>query len=432
MPRRSLLFLILLALMVLVPSLPQSVFGTGASGVAWADDDDDDDDDGGGSDDDDDDGGRRPQSTPAAPTPIPPPPAFAAREIIASGLSEDDFSDLVARGFSLLSEGGTWRRFLVPQGMDMETARSMVRGLPSAPTADFNHFYRTDMGFSQDCQGIECPAREIVDWPDMAAGSESCGAGIRLGMIDTGINVDHANVAGASLSVRRLALDQVEPSEAVHGTAVAALFVGDPGSRSPGLIPNAHLVAVDVFYRAGSDERTDAATLVEALAQLAEEDVSVINLSLSGPENAVLSEVIDEVVGEHDIVVVSAVGNSGPSAEVAFPAGFEPVIGVTAVDRDMNIYRRAVRGAHVDLAAPGVAVWSAASISGARTHTGTSFATPFVSAAAAILRQQRPDLSAPDIAAVLQDGARDLGEPGRDEIFGAGLIDGELLCADPN
>lgn len=431
-----LLILILLSVpLALAPGLPQWVLD-GNSGQAWADDDDDDDDDDSGSrnddDDDDDRGPLRPIPAPPRvappPTPTPPPPAYAPGEIIASGLSEDDLGELVSRGFTLLSDG-TLRRLGVPGGMALEEAREVVRALPSTPTADFNHFYRTDQGFSESCQGIECPARQILDWPQFVARADACGVGIAIGMIDTGINADHETFAGASLGLERLAPEDFDPSQAIHGTAVAALLVGDPASRSPGLVPAAELAAIDVFYRAGSDERADAASLVQALGILSEKGVSVINLSLSGPENALLAQAIDRLIAEDDIVVVSAVGNAGPSAGAAYPAGFDPVIAVTAVDRQMNVYRRAVRGEHVDLAAPGVDVWSAASISGARTHTGTSFAAPFVSAAAALLRHEQPELSAAEVAETLLQWTKDLGEPGRDMVFGAGLLQPESLCA---
>jgi subtilisin family serine protease len=187
-------------------------------------------------------------------------------------------------------------------------------------------------------------------------------------------------------------------------------------------------VAVDAFYRRGSDERADVFTLIDALGQLSERGVGVINLSLAGPPNTVLEEVVRRLVGERDIVLVAAVGNDGPRADPAFPAAYPEVIAVTAVDRDRVVYRRAIRGPHVDLAAPGVAVWTAASISGARWKTGTSYAVPFVTAAAAILREMRPELTAPEVGPELLGLANDLGDPGPDPVFGAGLLALGTLC----
>jgi subtilisin family serine protease len=106
----------------------------------------------------------------------------------------------------------------------------------------------------------------------------------------------------------------------------------------------------------------------------------------------------------------------------AYLAAYDPVLAVTAVDRRGQVYRRANRGEHIDLAAPGVNVWTAASISGVWTKTGTSFAAPFVTAAAALIWQRDPSMTAADLRDRLRDAARDLGPDGLDAIFGVGLI----------
>ena len=213
-----------------------------------------------------------------------------------------------------------------------------------------------------------------------------------------------------------------------HGTAVAAILLGSAESRSPGLLPDATVIAVDAFHRSGSrDERSDVFTLVRAMDLLAENRVSVINFSLAGPPNQLL-EAMTRRLADTGIVLVAAAGNAGPRAEPAYPAAYPDVIAVTAVDRNGNAYRRAGRGAHIDLAAPGVDVWTAASIRGARTRTGTSFAAPFVTAAVA-LAQMRLNLKGHDeIAGALAKNARDLGAPGRDDIFGHGLLQALGTC----
>lgn len=437
-------------------------------GVAWADDGDDGGDDGDGDDDGDDGagyggggGGNRgfggvsggggggvglnrmierlfqPRRAPPrqAPAPRPAPrPDFAPNEIVALDLTDDDLATLIGQGFAVLQEAAVpgldvvSRRLSVPGDLTLAQARDAVRALPSGQEADFNHFYRSESGFDANCRGAECPARQMIDWPQASARAGTCGSSITIGMVDTGINDGHETFAGARLELRRLSPDDFDASRALHGTAVAALLVGDPATRSPGLVPGARLVAVDAFYRRGGDERADVFTLLQAIGFLADQGVQVLNLSLAGPDNTVLARVMDQLVTARDIVVVAAVGNAGPRADPEFPAAYEPVIAVTAVDRGGAIYRRAVRGPHVDIAAPGVNVWTAASISGARWKTGTSFAVPFVTAAAAILREARPDLTATEVADALRDAATDLGDPGLDEVFGAGLLNIAGVC----
>lgn len=431
------------------------------AGIAWADDDDDgggggdnddggasgnDDDDGGGRasrrDDDDDDGVRRtgrtgnqparqttrPRRAVPPPAPAPPPPVRAGGEIVTFALAGGDLASLLAEGYEVIEEyqgarlAGTSRRLRVPDGTTLEAARERVRLLPSGQDADFNHYFRSEQGFAENCVGADCPARLSIGWPLYPSRPESCGRNVTIGMIDTGINDAHDTFGGARIDVHRTSDDALDRSRAIHGTAVAALLVGDPATRSPGLVPGARLIAVDAFHRAGVDERVDVFTLIESLDFLAEQGAEVINLSFAGPANAVLAETVSRLSEDNRIVLVSAAGNAGPRAKPQYPAAYDEVLAVTAVDRRGNVYRRAGRGEHIDLSAPGVNVWTAASISGARWKTGTSFAAPFVTAAAAILRENQPDLGADAIREELRQRATDLGEPGRDDVFGAGLL----------
>ncbi|MEF9603296.1 S8 family serine peptidase, partial [Paracoccus sp. PXZ] len=182
------------------------------------------------------------------------------------------------------------------------------------------------------------------------------------------------------------------------------------------------------FHKRREDERADAFALVEALDYLAAQQVRIVNLSLAGPPNQALAGQIRRM-DQAGIVLVAAAGNGGPAAKPAFPAAYPQVIAVTAVDRRAQVYRRANRGEHIDLAAPGVDVWTAASIRGARTKTGTSFATPFVTAAAALLMQREPGLTPAEVRARLLSSARDLGKAGHDEVFGHGLLSPPDPCS---
>jgi len=247
-------------------------------------------------------------------------------------------------------------------------------------------------------------------------------------MVDTGLNPDHEALADADIEVTRITPEDYSASDAVHGTAVAALLVGDPASRVPGLLPGLPLVAVDAFHKEAGDERADAFTLVRALDRLSQSGVQVINLSLAGPPNTVLEDTLAQLADPRGITIVAATGNAGPRADPAYPAAYDSVIAVTAVDRGGTAYRRAGRGAHVDLAAQGVEVWTAASIEGARWKTGTSFAAPYVTAAVALWLQHDPMLSPEAVRARLIRMATDVGPDGRDDIYGYGLLDLEGTC----
>lgn len=422
--------------------------------AAYADDDDsggDDDDDGGtarSQSDDLDDGAAPPRGQNSQRATVrraqirsAPLPTVAPAEILVTGLSDGDLAVLLAEGYevndrqALATVATSVTRLAVPVGQQLVAARARVRLLPSGETADFNHFYRTEQSDQgnigqEACNHENCAALDMVDWPRNRLSDPGCRVMTKVGLIDTGVNVGHEILAGARLSVVRLADQSLVASKAVHGTAIASLLVGAPDSRVPGLVPEAEVIAVDVFSDVAGDERADAATLVRALDVLATQQVRVINLSLAGPPNTVLHEVLDTltVAGGPDTVIIAAAGNGGPTADPAWPAAHPGVLAVTAADLRERIYRQAQRGAHIDLAAPGVNLMAATSIKGARAKSGTSFAAPFVTAAAAILVSRQPTAPAARTAERLRGMARDLGATGPDDVFGHGLLSLAGLC----
>ncbi len=413
--------------------------------LAHADDDDDDDDDdggrgGGGSSD----SGRLPARSGGglldllfgeepprrAARPAPPPPVAAEGEIVVRGLGPGDLDRLVGEGFVVLSErvttaGARLLRLRVPPGVDADGAIRRVGELDPAASADRNHFYRPQQDGA--CTAPVCRNWSEIGW--QVAADRSCAGRITVGVVDTGVNAGHDVFAGRRLEVLTTRDGADAASELKHGTAVVALLLGAPESRVPGLIPDARVVAADPFTRAGRDERTDAFGLVSALDAVAEAGADVVNLSLAGPDNGVLAGRVAEMIAD-GTVVVAAVGNGGPRAKPLFPAGYDGVIGVTAVDGRGRVYRRALRGDQVDLAAPGVEVPTAASIRGVRPQTGTSFAAPFVTAAAALLVATRPGIAPDRVEAALGAAARDLGDPGRDPVFGYGLLQAAGECGE--
>jgi subtilisin family serine protease len=144
----------------------------------------------------------------------------------------------------------------------------------------------------------------------------------------------------------------------------------------------------------------------------------VINLSLTGPPNRLLEVAINKV-SRTGVVVLAAAGTDGPMATPRYPAAYSSVVAVTAVDSRGRAFRLANRGDYLALAAPGVNLRHALAGGGYTTSSGTSFAVPFVSTVVALLKQDAAD---DDVVARLYASALDLGEPGRDEVYGYGLL----------
>lgn len=466
--RRSLGHGVLAAVVAVALSVPFPAFLPQLVTMAHADDNDggDDGDDGGGDDagdddddDDDDDRAARPDrgnpgrgpAARRAPRRAEPPPTVArapapqraADEIVVTDIAAGDLAILVAEGFVVIEAAVLGRvaaslhRLRKPSGLPIEAALDRVRALPTGVAADFNHFYRAGQGVTAvaapaapaACRHLNCAALALIDWPAARAGAPNCQVTVPIGIIDTGINVEHDNLRGARIELIRLDDDGVDPSLAIHGTAVASLLVGRADGRAPGLVPEARVIAVDVFGREGMDERASVVSVLKAIDLMATRSVRVVNMSLAGPPNLVLEQSLATLTAPGGAIVLAAAGNAGPLAPAAYPAAYDTVVAVTAVDARGLVYRGAQRGPHLDIAAPGVDVWSATSVSGVKSRSGTSFAVPFATAAAAILASRDATLTPAGVATRLRAMVRDAGAAGFDDIYGGGVLSMRDLCA---
>jgi subtilisin family serine protease len=219
-----------------------------------------------------------------------------------------------------------------------------------------------------------------------------------------------------------------------HGTEVASLLVGR-SARFGGAAPGAALYAADVYC--GSPTGGSVEAIAEALEWLAGQRVPVINVSLVGPPNALLRQIVALLVAR-GFLVVAAVGNDGPAAPPLYPAAYPGVIGVTAVDTRRRVIFEAERGPQVMFAAPGADIPAATLPNGFEKVRGTSFAAPLV---AGLLAEKLgsmhsgtdPGPSSPvdpatahEAVAALERTAIHLGAPGRNVVFGYGLVGANL------
>lgn len=432
--------------------LPVSLHGLfGVTGVAHADDDDDDDD-------------RRPirpnfrliipnilliapamQAPARQRTKAPPPKArkppptrqrparavarienFEPREILAINAAPAVLNQARSLGFTLHQTVSLNRLNLRITRLRTPANRSSTQALRLVqrriPNGDFvlNHVYRTA---AEPCPEDRCYGFSLIGW-NQAGGN--CGRGVKLGIVDTAVNGKAPALAGRRVAIRAFA-DDGRASSPEHGTAVAALLVGSATSAFPGLLPEAELYAADTFVGTGVNLRTNALLLGKGLDWLLEQQAAVVNVSLTGPDNRLLHEVIKRL-SAHNVVVIAAAGNGGPGAPPAFPAAYPEAVAVTAVDKQLRPYRLANRGEYVTVAAPGVRIWTPGSGGGGQYSDGTSFAAPYGAAVAALLRHRQPGLSPAALTEQLRNSVRDLGAPGKDPVFGWGLLQSPGRC----
>ncbi|MBO0742947.1 MAG: S8 family serine peptidase, partial [Hyphomicrobiaceae bacterium] len=320
----------------------------------------------------------------------PPPDSYRQAEFLLANPSPVLLSELARRHYKVEPRNGAGlARVILPEGAPnaWDVMRELEASFPG-PTFALNSIYRPY--HPQDGAGSmgAAPTRHdllaLIGWEgkgDLAA----CAAGVEIGMIDTLVDAGHRFFAGAQIKTVNLALKQdAPPAPHWHATGVLSVMAGLPNGSTPALIPGARFTAINVFFtnKAGQLE-TDTAHLTEALAYLEEKtDVQIVNMSLVGPKDDLVHARIAAMV-RGGKVFVAAAGNGGPNAAAGYPAAYEEVIAVTAVDGKGGNWDHANRGTYIDVAAPGVQIRTALPGGKDGLVSGTSFAAPFVTAAAA-------------------------------------------------
>jgi len=128
-------------------------------------------------------------------------------------------------------------------------------------------------------------------------------------------------------------------------------------------------------------------------------------------------------IASRGILMVAAAGNAGAKSPPLYPAANPNVIAVSGTDAQEKLFAASNRGNHIAIAAPGADIFLPAPDEKYQITSGTSFSAAYVSGVAALLLERSPALKPEDMRAVLTKTARDLGAPGRDDLFGAGEAD---------
>ncbi|GIU86910.1 MAG: hypothetical protein KatS3mg009_1425 [Acidimicrobiia bacterium] len=256
-----------------------------------------------------------------------------------------------------------------------------------------------------------------------AAWTTTRGQGVVVAVIDTGVRGDHEDLAGnlvAGIDLVDGGDGRIDP--AGHGTHVAGILgaLAGNGRGIAGGAPGVRIMPVRVLDENGTGFSSDVAA---GIIWAVDHGARVINLSLGGssPSQGQLNA-IRYAISKGAVVVAAAGNNGGP---VVYPAAFDEVIAVSAVGSDLGLTSWSSRGPQVDLAAPGDAIASTYSGHAAQYGymSGTSMATPYVSAAAALALAVNPKNGPAQVRDALERGAVDLGAPGKDSWYGAGLVD---------
>jgi hypothetical protein len=229
----------------------------------------------------------------------------------------------------------------------------------------------------------------------------STGKGVRIAVIDTGVDVKHPDLRGQAVEVRNFISDGAGAADR-HGTAVAGVIASVAGNRQGivGVAPGARLLALQACAQRDAEGRGNCTTfsLARAIDHAITAGSDVLNLSLGGPQDRLLERLLAAAI-EQDIVVVAARGDGKPGA--GFPASLPGVIAVG------NVPAPAGR-----LIAPGQDVLTLVPPDGYDYLSGSSIAAAHVSGIVALLLERAPSMHAADVERLLVRTSRPVARKG--------------------
>src|SRR3984885_9711486 len=244
------------------------------------------------------------------------------------------------------------------------------------------------------------------------------GANVIVAVIDSGIDLKHPEFANSILD----SFDAFGSKEGphLHGTGVAGAIVAH--ARLMGSAPAAKILAIRAFGMAANGAESTSFVILKALDYAAAHGAQIVNMSFAGPKDTLIERGVAAAAAK-GMVMVAAAGNAGAKSPPLYPAANSNAIAVSATDAQDRLFTASNRGGYVAVAAPGVDIFLPAPDGKYQMTSGTSFSAAYVSGIAALMLERNPALKPHEVRAILTGAARDLGAPGRDDLFGAGEAD---------
>lgn len=346
-------------------------------------------------------------------------------EILGKDLSPEDIAILQAAAFRVVAVRhltflqSSLTRLSAPPASTSGDALALARRLRPGRNFESNNLYFTARARFQSAEnpcGRACEALAVTQWEPQYG---RCAAGGRIGVIDTAVDETHPALRRSRVQILSTRSDDRAPSSAEHGTGIVSLLVGELGGDFTALVPGANVVAIDAFHSSTNGDAADTFDLLAALDVLGSREIDVINMSFSGPENRFLRAAIERVRMK-GAVLVAAAGGENDAPNTGFPARYPDVVAVSSIDENLAPVRGSVHGQHIAYAAPGWGISVAMPESRFALADGSSFAASFVTAAYAMAMRLVNDRD--QATRLITSGVRDLGNVGRDETFGWGLV----------
>ena len=242
---------------------------------------------------------------------------------------------------------------------------------------------------------------------------------IIVGILDTGIDKDHPDLTGKVIDESDIDQDYYKDILG-HGTEVAGIIAAKTNNNQgiAGISWNTKVLPLKITDDPG---QAKVSTVVSALDEAYNRGVKVVQISLSTNQYSTTLQKAIKQAQDRGILIVSSAGNSGIN-ELRFPAAYSDVIAVGSVSQSKELESYSTIGDFVGLVAPGTGILTTSKNQAYANVSGTSFSTPQVAGAASLVWSINPNLSSDEVREILFQSAEDLGDPGKDEKYGYGLL----------
>ena len=252
------------------------------------------------------------------------------------------------------------------------------------------------------------------------------GNGIRIAVIDSGVDRGNLNLQNANLlQGHNYVQDNSDTDdELYHGTKVIQAICGDHnGLGIGGIAPNAEIVPLKCFSTTGGGTVRILLKAIEDAVDIHQCDI--INMSWGLSTNSELLHNQIEAAYDAGVILVAAAGNvtsSYPQGTMIYPAGYDEVISVSAINSSLQVLSSSQRNDRVFVCAPGGGIPFVGQSGNVVSDSGTSYATPCVAAEIALLRELDPNLDRDVMKELMKQRAVDVGDSGYDTASGYGLL----------
>lgn len=260
------------------------------------------------------------------------------------------------------------------------------------------------------------------------------GKGVKVGVLDSGIDTEHRDlkVVGGVCTYEDFCSPGVSyDDDEGHGTHVAGIIAALANSTGiVGVAPNVELYSIKALSEFGSGTTT---SIVRGIEWAIQQELDILNLSITSDDNEPVIANALKVAYDKGILLVGAAGNKGvaETSTVTYPAKYDSVIAVGAVTAKNTKLLESSVGSEMEFSAPGEHIFSTYPMEwdftdekadGYTTMTGTSMAAPHVTGLLALYKERFPNMTNKELRALLIGTVTDLGVPGRDRLYGHGLV----------